>query len=209
MDAVTGSRILRPVPLSHRRILGAYASAALVFSEKELDDDDPGTERRKFLAEFSTTVLSGRRIEQHPSVTHQVPASWWQHLKDDCLPAWARRRWPVRYRELKTTLLLEQDILFPYADFVPPPPDQFGRPVLWESLSAESGPGILQQGEGRFLDRLDVLHYFYLWLERTRPAGTRVVRDPYEIIAQFFEWLELSGVNPDELVCRGYEKRPL
>lgn len=37
-----------------------------------------------------------------------VPETWWQHFKKDVFPAWALRRWPVRYKTVEYKI--EQNI---------------------------------------------------------------------------------------------------
>lgn len=35
--------------------------------------------------------------EEHVDCDVRWPANWWEAVKDRWLPAWAKRRWPVRY----------------------------------------------------------------------------------------------------------------
>lgn len=42
-------------------------------------------------------VLSGSE-PLYELVTFKAPASWWQHFKQDRLPEWYKKRWPVRYK---------------------------------------------------------------------------------------------------------------
>lgn len=40
----------------------------------------------------------------------EIPASWWQHFKRDCLPAWFVKRWPVKYVTVTLVLCFKPDL---------------------------------------------------------------------------------------------------
>ncbi len=40
--------------------------------------------------------------QQGPVV--KVPRDWWQHIRERFWPKWAKKRWPVRYREYQAEL---------------------------------------------------------------------------------------------------------
>jgi len=42
--------------------------------------------------------------EFEKTVTFQVPATWWQHFKQSHFPAWALRKFPVKYETLAETI---------------------------------------------------------------------------------------------------------
>lgn len=199
---------------AQRKILGAYGVSRLKYSQQKttFPGHDPAGEREAFLAEFSTSVLSGRHISARPSVTHQVPASWWQYFKQDRFPLWAKKRWPVRYEKLTGMLELSQDIIYPYADYIPAPLGDFGIPVIYESWEF-SGPGIFDPGKDRFIDDFELVSDFTRWLYREKVPpyeGDAGIHDwgTSDVARFFLEWLQLSGVNVSELVLRGNEKRP-
>ncbi len=50
------------------------------------------------MATLITDVLAERRdiIEIH----EQWPEDWWQAFKDHWFPAWAKQRWPIRYKRV-------------------------------------------------------------------------------------------------------------
>jgi len=64
---------------------------------------------------------------QHEKVTLvvEVPATWWQHLKQACharrwCPAWVRRRWPVVLQKVEQTHTFETVALLPGFKYDPP-----------------------------------------------------------------------------------------
>lgn len=48
------------------------------------------------LCEIRARAIKGKTV--HEKV--EVPADWWQHLKQRWFPAWALRRWPARMRTI-------------------------------------------------------------------------------------------------------------
>lgn len=35
----------------------------------------------------------------------RVPATWWEHFKDTKFPAWAKKRWPIKWTEYQARVL--------------------------------------------------------------------------------------------------------
>jgi hypothetical protein len=60
----------------------------------------------RFLALRVIQAVWGKRVGE---IIARYPADWRQAFKDRWLPEWARRRWPVRYAEVR----LEVADLFP------------------------------------------------------------------------------------------------
>jgi hypothetical protein len=48
---------------------------------------------------------------KHLTQVVQVPASWWQHLKQDHFPAWYLSRWPVEYRDRVVSYSLDDHVV--------------------------------------------------------------------------------------------------
>ena len=46
----------------------------------------------------------GLRINQDHYITVDVPATWWQQLKQEKAPAWYLKRYPVKTKKVKHTL---------------------------------------------------------------------------------------------------------
>lgn len=51
-----------------------------------------------------TAYIAQNTIHREVTGTIQVPASWWQHVKEALCPAWWLRRWPVQYRTYETVI---------------------------------------------------------------------------------------------------------
>ena len=90
--------------------------------------------------ELTAYVLAEKlpRVEESSSKSYfyEIPASWFQHLKQTIYRwrrlSWLERRWPARYetheRKATLTVNLERYRTYPKADVVLPP-SQFGQPV--------------------------------------------------------------------------------
>ena len=61
----------------------------------------------------------GREVERQE---HQWPADWWQAVKERWFPAWAKKRWPIKYRHVR---ILARE-LYPKMRFEP---DAFARTI--------------------------------------------------------------------------------
>lgn len=101
-------------------VMGRFTQETLTFTTQE----DPV--RLELVAKLHAHVLA-KEIHQGTD-RHEVshPATWWQHLKADHLPAWFRRRWPVRYRKIAVDF--DYRILQTYPEADVPVPPHFGKP---------------------------------------------------------------------------------
>ena len=84
-------------------------------------------------------VLADKQVDTTREVVLEVPASWWQHFKQDSwlwrhAPKWMRKRWPISYTEHKRTVQFQRYLTYPHAE-VPLPSDPFGAPVIYETFS--------------------------------------------------------------------------
>jgi hypothetical protein len=135
-----------------------------------------------------------RDEHQHEVVTKtmaiRVPASWWQMLKRDCLPAWLVRRFPVRTRGITDTFAFEQEVrVCPHADVA------FSDPAHIEFMTFRPGPcgspedGVLYaiEGESDSYQR-HMLRNFCGAIDRRRPDYIEA-RVPFGQTAGFLDWL--------------------
>lgn len=86
--------------------------------------------------ELSSYVLTHHQTPQTFTVHWRVPSSWWQHFKKDKYPAWALKRWPVRYEKIERTVTHHRHYAYPEVNIAP---HDFGRPLLferWEGFSS-------------------------------------------------------------------------
>lgn len=63
-----------------------------------------------------------------------IPATWWQHLKQDHAPLWIRIRWPVRTRSLCQKIRFKRLHLYPDAR-IALPEDHFGKLVIYDEIT--------------------------------------------------------------------------
>jgi hypothetical protein len=133
-----------------------------------------------------------RDDRQHEVVTKtmaiKVPASWWQMLKQDCLPAWLVRRLPVRTRDVTETFAFEQEVrVCPHADVT------FRDPAHLEFMTfragALPGDGALYaiEGESNSYQR-HMLQNFCGAIDRRRPDYIEA-RVPFGQEASFLDWM--------------------
>ena len=80
------------------------------------------------LVRFVTDVLVRPGEEETELLSFAVPATWWQHLKQDVFPAWLLRRFPVRTTTLERRIRYRIDATYPQADVVLP--KEYGPAVL-------------------------------------------------------------------------------
>lgn len=66
-----------------------------------------------------------------------VPATWWDHWKQDRAPAWLRRKWPVRYRQITLTVELTRWAHYPEAN-LPLPNKSLGSMVIVDELESHT-----------------------------------------------------------------------
>lgn len=53
--------------------------------------------------EHSAEVTAHAKVSAVAFVTMDFPRSWWQHLKRDHFPAWWKRRWPVKTKQISAS----------------------------------------------------------------------------------------------------------
>lgn len=168
------------------------------------------------LLRLTTQVLTGNTVSEEQEVSVQVPATWFQHLKERVSEIFQYkggkhpvRRWltkhPVRHKKLSAKVKFSRDTLYPGAN-IEVPPEPFGKPVVWETVSLE--PGTAPDGQpwnldvtqpSRFVSRDEIKSI--LWRQASRGLGARF-DDPYPRPEQVLDWLASHGVNPDQLVPR-------
>jgi len=82
-------------------------------------------------------VLTEHIVSETQTAELDVPASWWQHFKQDHRDRWFMRRfvrrWPVAYTTWQTEVRFSRYATYPNAD-VKMPPSPLGRPVYVESI---------------------------------------------------------------------------
>lgn len=96
---VMNQLLLKKCQYEAREFLGAFALDQMRL-EHRLDHMMNG-----FVFSLRTAILESER-EEHRTEDKQevsVPSSWWQHFKrDNDLPKWFLKRWPVKYRKITT-----------------------------------------------------------------------------------------------------------
>lgn len=117
-------RLLQRVRIGQRYQLGADVLDELDIEIEPLLDI--------LMLRMSTYVWTEKLAEESQEVTHEVPATWFQHLKQDHAPAWVLRRWPVRMSAITTVVRFTRSAAYPGADIKIPSP--LGAPVLWEDV---------------------------------------------------------------------------
>jgi hypothetical protein len=83
---------------------------------------------------LSAFVLADKFVDDVYTVTVNVPASWWQHFKRDCLPQWWRNRWPVKEEQIRRRVEFMRYNTYPNASFALPE-ERFGKPVVYETVT--------------------------------------------------------------------------
>lgn len=81
------------------------------------------------------SYILGQEDHQRYSVSVDIPATWWQHFKQDHAPGWFVRRFPVKTKTVPRTVEFNHKMLFPKADVVP---DHLG-PVVFHTHTDENG----------------------------------------------------------------------
>jgi len=89
------------------------------------------------LVEMYTSILARKLVEDRykDSKVIEVPATWFQHLKQDHAPAWFKERYPVKLTPITVTLsvVFDRYATYPKADV--PMPDHMGPMVIREVVS--------------------------------------------------------------------------
>jgi 8-oxo-dGTP diphosphatase len=121
----------------------------------------------------------------------KVPASWWQMLKRDCLPAWLTRRFPVRTRDVTETFSFEQQVrVCPHSDVAFSDPRHMGF-LTFEQGEAKEGALYAIEGESDDYQRY-VMRGYCGTIERRR-TGLIEARVPSDREARFRDWLSFQG----------------
>jgi hypothetical protein len=81
-------------------------------------------------------VLTEKVVGQVHTLSVEVPATWWQHLKASRMRPWILRRWPVRYHRIERDVRFDKRLMYPAASQSLP---SLGGPIVFESLK-NSGP---------------------------------------------------------------------
>lgn len=118
---------------------------------------------------------------------------------------WFLRRHPVRYAELTAEVRFTRETLYPGAD-ISLPPDQFGYPVMWETI--EHAPTVAggeqwaleDYGPARFLDRHEIAREVMRDPD-LNGSYAATYGDPTPVFGTL-EWLKRHGVNVDQIVAR-------
>lgn len=76
-------------------------------------------------------VLSERVVRETHTLTIDVPATWFQHLKAARMRDWILRRWPVRYTTVKREVTFDKRLNYPAASIALP---ALGAPVVYETI---------------------------------------------------------------------------
>jgi hypothetical protein len=157
---------------------------------------------RGMMLELRSAVLAAQVLADRQDVAFEMPASWWQHLKRDRMPAWFTRRWPVRTRTLTASVDFTRYDTYPMAD-IALPPDEFGYPVRIEMFSLRTEQASIRQavpsGDPRYKYASRQVLSFLITnnLIDDDPNLADVAR---RVVHATFSELARYGVNPDQLV---------
>jgi hypothetical protein len=86
------------------------------------------------LVRLSAYVLTEQLADEYHPVSLGLPATWWQHLKQDHAPEWFKRRWPVRFRKMTCQIHVRTSGTYPDMKMALPP-GEFGDRVIIQELS--------------------------------------------------------------------------
>ena len=89
---------------------------------------------RALVFRLMSHVLAEKLATDAETTELRVPATWWQHFKQDhsrLFPKWYLRRRPVKMTGYKQTVSFRQYRTYPNAK-IALPPDRFGQPVIVE-----------------------------------------------------------------------------
>lgn len=62
---------------------------------------------------FKTFLLTKQKSET-TTETHNFPASWWEHFKEDRFPLWLLKYFPVKYIKITTTTIHKKTFICPH-----------------------------------------------------------------------------------------------
>lgn len=180
--------------------IGSYVARELAGDMLE-DPDTWGA--GNMLLRLTTKILTGETVseEQDVSTEFSAPATWWDHLMET-LNRRLHLDIPVKYKTetRKARVKFSKKVTYPEAN-VSIPPEQFGRPVMWETveLVPETEEFNLDSvgRPSRYATVPEIVSAVYRdmsarsFLDELYPSPTHVMA-----------WLAQHGVNPDQLVAR-------
>jgi hypothetical protein len=195
--------------------LGSYAQGGLRIERT----GDVGDQLGEAVYKMSTQILAGKILGDTQEFTFGIPATWWQHWKQDHAASWYAswlvRRRPVKTRLLRSAVDFSRYAAYPLADLPVAPPDEFGYPVIYEMmrLREPAEPGIEQV----FKDNPRAVFISRMRAERAimetalqLATGGDVFRQPGFSSRQYgfdahdlrliFDALERLGVNVSQLI---------
>lgn len=85
----------------------------------------PNVLRGQMIAQLYAYVMATEAQVLNVTFTEEVPADWWQQLKQERAPTWFLRRWPVKMRTREVLRKVKAQAIFPH--FNRAWPDEFGR----------------------------------------------------------------------------------
>src|SRR3954451_2853678 len=91
-------------------------------------------------ARLTAYVLTGQICGRRVTAIPEVPASWWQHFKQDVLPKrltrskWFNNHMPVRLKQMEQIVVFDESRTYPDASIVLPE-GKFGQPVIVETIT--------------------------------------------------------------------------
>lgn len=131
IDPIYERRIitLDQLKLGTRKLLPRFIANTALFEVYEQTAEYMAMELRAY-------VLARKQVDEYHNAVLEVPATWWQHLKQDYFPEWYKRRWPIRFTKMVKRFRFERYDTYPEADFAISE-ERFGRPVLCEFVSAK------------------------------------------------------------------------
>ena len=80
--------------------------------------------------------ILGQHHYQEYTVMQPIPANWWETFKEEKMPDWYKKRYPVKRRFARHTITFDHKLLFPGIDKKFPP--EFGT-IVFHSHSNDIG----------------------------------------------------------------------
>lgn len=132
-NLTTNRRILRwqQVGMQETIVPSAIERANFTIEDLHLHD--------RLAARLTAFVLTDQICERRLTAILEVPSSWWQHFKRDALPKrvtrsqWFRKHMPVRLTEMEQIVIFNEARM--YSDYPALPEEQYGRPVIVETVT--------------------------------------------------------------------------
>lgn len=185
--------------------LGEFTRSSLRVSRVANDID-------RALHEMTAQLLAGVILSGSQEFIFEVPASWWEHWKQDHADTWyghwIARRWPPRIITHRNVLDFTQYATYPGANLPAVPPGEYGRPVILEEmrLRDQLAPGIrhIRRDNPRavFLSRRKAERTVIEIAFRRLQEQDLMSRPPLNLahVIAFFDALSHLGVNVDQLI---------